>query len=378
MTATLFRKLKRLDWFLFAVILGLSIAGVFFINSATFTSDRELYREAYRSQMYWIPIAVMAFFFFALIDYEIWPRISPYLFAGVAVLLIIVIFTPKRYGASSWIRFGSLGVQPTELTKLIFIMLFTYFFMEHEDRIKELLTVVKAVGLVMVPVVLVMLQPDFGSAAVFLPMAFVMMWVAGIRKRYLAVPVVAVILLVGYTYFGVHKNDLPIPFLKPYQVERIKTFYDPNRDLRGHGWSVSQTMIAIGSGGLTGKGWKNGTQHALGYVPQTVSYNDFIFSVIGEEQGFVGGALIVILQGFVLLSCLRIASLSRDAAGALLAAGATAMLFTHAFVNIGMTIKVVPVTGIPLPFISHGGSFLVICMATIGLLQSVWIHRKSY
>jgi rod shape determining protein RodA len=159
-------------------------------------------------------------------------------------------------------------------------------------------------------------------------------------------------------------------------MERIRVFFDPSRDPLGRGWTINQSLIAIGSGGLEGKGFLKGTQNMLGFLPRNISYNDFIFAVVGEDFGFRGGALLICgLAGLILL-CLSVAARADDNAGALLASGIVAMLFTHFFVNIGMTIKVVPITGIPLPFISYGGTFLVICMAAVGLVQSVWIHRR--
>ncbi|MEM1058892.1 MAG: rod shape-determining protein RodA [Verrucomicrobiota bacterium] len=169
-----------------------------------------------------------------------------------------------------------------------------------------------------------------------------------------------------------------LPVLKEYQIDRIKTFYNPNLDPKDAGWTINQSLIAIGSGGWDGAGYQQGTQNILGYLPKNVAYNDLIFSVIGEEWGFVGGSTLILAQGLVLVLCLRVGFFARDRGGMLIATGVTAMLFAHIFVNIGMTIQVVPITGIPLPFISYGGSFLVVCLAGIGLVQSVWIHRKPF
>jgi rod shape determining protein RodA len=166
--------------------------------------------------------------------------------------------------------------------------------------------------------------------------------------------------------------------MKSFQVDRIKSFFDPSLDPKNKSWQVDQSMIAIGSGGMHGKGWRGGTETMLGYLPKNTSYNDLIFPVVGEAFGFLGAAALIIGEGTVLLWCLWVAARARDKIGALVAVGVMTMLFTHIFVNIGMTIQLVPITGIPLPFVSYGGTFLVACLAAMGLVQSVWVHRKNF
>ena len=200
----------------------------------------------------------------------------------------------------------------------------------------------------------------------------------GARLRYICCRSSLVVGVVVLTYYWIHVWDKPVPFLKAFQVDRIKIFFDPSLDPKGAGWQVDQSMIAIGSGGMDGKGWRQGTETALGYLPKNTSYNDLIFSVVGEDFGFRGGAALIICEGTVLLWCLWVAARARDKIGALLAVGVMTMLFTHIFVNIGMTIQVVPITGIPLPFVSYGGTFLIACLAAMGLVQSVWVHRKNF
>ncbi|MEJ0000039.1 MAG: FtsW/RodA/SpoVE family cell cycle protein [Verrucomicrobiota bacterium] len=179
-------------------------------------------------------------------------------------------------------------------------------------------------------------------------------------------------------YYWIHVWNKPVPFLKDFQLKRIQIFFDPSLDPRGAGWQVDQAMIAIGSGGWDGKGWRQGVETELGYLPKNTSYNDLIFPVFGEDFGFLGAASLIIGEGIVLLWCLWVAVRARDKIGALVAVGVMTMLFTHIFVNVGMTIQLVPITGIPLPFISYGGTFLVVCLAAMGLVQSVWVHRKNF
>lgn len=380
----LIRKLLRMDWILFGILAFLCTMSVAVIYSATYTSEDPGLRDAYVQQMYWIPIGMVAYFLAALVDYKWWVRVAPYFFAVMLVMLVaVLLFGTVVNGARSWFRFGSVGVQPAEIYKISFILMTAAVLNWRRKYIKGFVTFVLIVMLTACPALLVLAQPDFGSAAVLFPIAGVMMFVAGVRLFYLFVPTMLICLALAWSYFGVFKQNLTEEEtlalgLKNYQLARIKTFYDPNLDPKGAGWTINQSLIAIGSGGWDGKGWLNGTQNVLGYLPKNIAYNDFIFSVIGEERGFVGGATVIILEGLILLACLRVAWCARDGTGSLIAAGVMAMLFTHIFVNIGMTIKVVPITGIPLPFMSYGGTFLLVCLTGMGLVQSVWIHRKPF
>jgi len=378
MLQTIYRKLGRLDWITLTIVLLLCAASIAIIYSATYTCDSAEFREAFRAQMYWIPIGLVAFFFVALTDYSIWVRAAVPIYALVFVMLIVVLFMRPINGATHWLRFGPVSLQPAELCKISYIFLAAAILLHREKEMKSFWTFALTLIVALVPMALILKQPDLGSAAVLLPISFVMMFVAGVRLRYIVVPALLGAIIVGVAYFGVFQRNWHIPGLREYQLNRIKTFFNPNLDPKGTGWTINQSLLAIGSGGLVGKGWCNGTQNVLGYLPKNIAYNDFIFSVIGEEEGFVGGASLIVLEGIILLSCLRVAASARDQTGALMACGVTAMLFTHVFVNIGMTIQVVPITGIPLPFISYGGTFLVICLTGMGLVQSVWIHRRSY
>lgn len=373
----LFKKIARIDWLLVGVLGLLCTISVMVINSATYTAESAELREAYLSQLYYVPLGLIVFFVLALIDYEIWVNLSLVIFGFVFILLVAVLFTRKVNGASSWLRFGGIGIQPAELCKVAFILLLAFFLQYREKQMKSFSTFLMVLGILAVPVLIILKQPDLGSAAVLFPIAFTMMFVAGVRLRYLLVPVFLGLAVIFYTYWGVHLHNWPIPGLKPYQMNRIKTFYDPSLDPLNAGWTINQSLISIGSGGWGGKGWRHGTQNVLGFLPKNIAYNDFIFSVIGEEGGFVGGSILIILEGFVLLTCVRVASEARDTAGTLIASGICALLFTHIFQNIGMTIQVVPITGIPLPFISYGGTFLVVCFAAMGIVQSIWVHRRK-
>ena len=259
--------------------------------------------------------------------------------------------------------------------KLAFLAGACALMVSMRERIEKFSTVLALVGLALIPVFLILRQPDLGSAAVFLPMCFGLLFVGGTRLRYLLVPAGLGLAAACAIYFYVGHLNKELPFLKTYQNNRIRTFFDPNLDPLGAGWTIRQSIIAIGSGGLTGKGYLHGDQNLYGFLPKNIAYNDFIFSVLGEEWGFMGGAALILGQAGLLLCVAWIGWRAPDFTGRLLAGGVLGMLFTHFFINVGMTIKVVPITGIPLPFVSYGGTFLAVCMAAMGLMQSVWRQR---
>lgn len=361
------------------LMLGLACFSIVLIYSATYTSESAEFRDAYRAQLFWIPLALIGFFVFALVDYRVWVAWAIPIFGVVFVLLIAVhFFGTLVNGARSWIRVGPVGIEPSEAAKISYILLMARVITALGPRVKSFWAFVGIPVFTLIPVGMILKQPDLGSASVFLPVMFIMMYAGGVRLRYLMVPVAAGLTVAILAYLYAVVWDQPLPFLKPYQMNRIRTFFNPNLDPLGAGWTINQSLIAIGSGGWAGKGWLQGTQNALGFLPKNIAYNDFIFSVIGEEWGFRGGSIIIITEGIILLLCLRAAMEARDITGMLIASGVTALLYTHVFVNIGMTIKVVPITGIPLPFISYGGTFMMICMAAAGLVQSVWIHRTDF
>jgi rod shape determining protein RodA len=363
---------------LLLVVAALCVASYFAISSATYLNER--LQDAPVSQVKYDIAGLIVFLVLALTPYQLFLRAGPYLYA-VGVVLLIAVFIPhigrKAYNAYSWIRIGPVGFEPTEFAKIAYILFLAWFLQVRERKIENFSTVVMAWGFTAVPFLLILKQPALGSASVFFPVCFCMLFAAGARLRYIVLPLLAVAGLITLTYYWVHVWNKPVPGLKGFQEKRVQIFFDPKLDPKGAGWQSDQSTIAIGSGGMHGKGWRQGTQTVLGYLPRNTSYNDLIFSVLGEEFGFLGGAAIITGEGLVLLWCVWVAARARDKVGALLAVGVMTMLFTHVFVNIGMTIQVVPITGIPLPFISYGGTFVIACLAAVGLVQSVWVHRKN-
>ncbi len=215
------------------------------------------------------------------------------------------------------------------------------------------------------PFLLIVKEPDLGTAAMLIPVAFMMMFAAGVPLKHMLILAGIGLLLMPFGWF----------LLGNYQKERVLVFLNPNRDPLGAGWNKIQSGIAVGSGGFSGKGYLKGTQNVLGFLPRTVAPTDFIYSVIAEETGFVGSAILLFLYALLLWSCVRAALVARDRFGRLLAVGVGSLLFCHAFVNMAMTIGLLPITGLPLPLISYGGSFMVAIMIGLGIVQSVYVRR---
>jgi len=299
-----------------------------------------------------------------------------------------------RYGARRWIDLGIFQFQPSEFAKLAFVVALAHFLSRPAGELKLLNVFAKALGMLLLPFLLIMKEPDLGSAIVLVPTGLVLMFMAGVPRRFLlrlagGVGVVAALFLVDVLFAPPNWQIK----LEDYQRRRLLVFFGVNyvpsnattaeqrrllEQQRNDSHSVRQALISVGSGGLTGKGWRQGTQNALGYLPRAVAHNDFIFSVIAEENGFVGGVIVLTLYAVVLFTGIRIASQARDRLGKLLAVGVVTLLFSHVFINIGMNIRIMPVTGVPLPLLSYGGSSVLGSLIAIGLMQNVYIYRKAY
>ncbi len=371
------RKWRGLHWPSLFLMTGLCAFGVMVIYSATHTSESTDLRNAAIQQAAWVGLGLVCFFLLSFSDYHRWVAQGWFWFAaGLFLLLLVLAFGREVNGAKSWIRLGPVGFQPAEVMKLAFLAGACALLVSLRERMEQFRTVLALVGLALIPVILILRQPDLGSAAVFMPMCFGLLFAGGTRLRYLLIPAGAGLAAVLAIYIYVGQMGKELPFLKTYQNNRIRTFFDPNLDPLGAGWTIRQSIIAIGSGGVSGKGYLRGDQNLYGFLPKNIAYNDFIFSVLGEEWGFFGGAALILGQAGLLLCIAWIGWHAADFPGRLLAGGILGMLFTHFFINVGMTIKVVPITGIPLPFVSYGGTFLAVCMAAMGLMQSIWRQRQ--
>ena len=355
---------KEFDWLLFVLTILLSAIGIVIIYSATRTtgSDTNVIVQSFACVT---GVALMLFLTF--FDYEQFANAVKYVYIfAVAMLVIVLVFgTAGDWGARSWIRFGSIGIQPAELSKVCFILTFSLHLSKVEDRINELKILLGLLLHVGALLALIMLQPDLGSALVFIFMFACMIFVARISYKY----VIAVV--------GLGTVSLPFIYkfiLSDYQRQRINVFFDPTIDPLGDGYNVIQSKIAVGSGQLWGRGYLQGTQNQMGYLP--TKSTDFIFSVFSEEFGFVGAFIIVCLLFWVIYRCFKTARLSDNSYGKYICTGVGAMLLFHVFENVGMCIGLMPVTGIPLPFISYGGTSIVTNLTAIGLVMSVAYHNK--
>jgi len=371
------RVFAGIHWPSLLLMLGLCTAGLLIIYSATHGSEMADLKNAAIQQGAWVGLGLACFFVLAFSDYHRWVAQGWAWFGGgLFLLLLVLLFGREVNGAKSWLRFGPVGFQPAEVMKLAFLVGATALLVTLREKIEKFTTVLALVGLALIPVFLILKQPDLGSAAVFLPMGFGLLFAGGARLRFLLIPAGIGLAGVLAIYLWVGHLGKELPFLKTYQNNRIRTFFDPNLDPLGAGWTIRQSIIAIGSGGFSGKGFLRGDQNLYGFLPKNIAYNDFIFSVLGEEWGFVGGSLLIFGQAALLLCIAWIGMRAPDFEGRLLAGGVLGMLFTHFFINVGMTIKVVPITGIPLPFVSYGGTFLAVSMAAMGLMQSIWRQRR--
>jgi len=392
---------SRWDWFTPLALLGLSLFGVFFIYSAQLSVQG----NNWVIQLVWLAGGFGLYLAVSLVDYRFWLSVAHWFYIAALVPLLLVLLPgigSERYGATRWLDFGFFAFQPSETAKVAVLLMTASLLVRSEiGTVRQSLGVLGKLALAVgLPLVLILLQPDLKSAIVLPPMVFSMLYVSKLSVRFFAGALGAFLLIVSvvaldtwryinfmeshnYSYLadrGKYEPHTLVP-LHDYQRNRIISFVAPEKvDPKGVGvaYNLSQSLISVGSGGLLGKGWTEGTQAQLGYLPRSVAHNDFIFSVIAEEKGFLGSLTVLGLFGIVLFNGIRIAGSARDRLGTVIAIGVTVLFAVHVFVNIAMTIGLVPITGIPLPFISYGGSFVLSCCLLQGLVQSVWRFRKDF
>jgi rod shape determining protein RodA len=352
------RALTRIDWNMLGTALTIAAIGCLLVYSSTyFGKDAPLFTR----QLIWVAAGVAFMLLFMFIDYRIFFDMSLILYGiGLVLLLYLLIWGKTTANVRSWIHLGAFQFQPSEFMKIFTALVLAKYFDSNERAYLNLKTFAMILLIVGLPVGLVIVQPDFGTAATFLPLLGAAMYFGGIRPRYwiIAALIVAIALPSAWFYF-----------LKPYQKERIMIFVNPERDPLGSGYQVTQAKIAIGSGGITGKGFKQGTQAKLEYLP--ARHTDFIFAVLGEEWGFVGVVVVLTLYLFLIVQALQIAKASRDRGGTFLAISLISFFIFHIIINVAMQIGLLPTTGIPLPLISYGGSSTMMFFIAIGLILNV-------
>ncbi len=400
---SVFKTTTRERWDLWSpvALVFLGCIGLAFIFSAQLSQTA----NDWWKQIIWLVGGAGVYLAVSLVDYRRWLGVWHWFYLGCLLLLVLVLMPgvgDSRFGAQRWLDFGFFTLQPSEPAKVAVLFATASILIRAKlGSVRQSLGTLGKLALAAgVPMLLILSQPDLKSAIVLPPMVFSMLYVSRLSTRFFAGALGAFLVVVavvawdtrGYVKFmqdnnldfmrdkGRYQTQSWVPF-KDYQRNRILTFAAPDIiDPTGtkDAWNLNQSLISVGSGGLSGKGWGQGTQAQLGYLPSAVSHNDFIFSVIAEEKGFLGSLTVLGLFGIVLINGIRIAGLARDRFGTLLAVGVTVLFAVHVFVNIAMTIGLVPITGIPLPFISYGGSFVLSCCLLQGLVQSVYRFRKDF
>ncbi|MDD4816384.1 MAG: FtsW/RodA/SpoVE family cell cycle protein [Victivallaceae bacterium] len=362
------------DWLQIAGALVLMGFGLVFVRSTGIQTGNP---DSWKQHLIWILFGSGLFFIMSYFDYRYLKVLSPLLYFGGVLLLVLVLFSPPINNARSWLSIPGSGlrIQPSEAGKLGTIVALSALLVSPHFNIRKIRHLLLAAAVAGLPMYLILIEPDFGSSFVLIPILFCMLFAAGMSRKLvlgiLAAMVILVPLIVLNEIYEVR------PMLKPYQRARITTFLDPDIDPHGAGYNLRQARLAVGSGGWLGKGVGAGTLSGLGYLPQTVTNNDFIFSVIAEESGFAGVLLLLTAELVVVLSCLRIAYLTDDPFGRYIAVGMTALLFCHCYINIGMCIGLAPISGLPLPLVSYGGSFMAMNLGSLGILQSIYRYRKE-
>ncbi|MDR2103661.1 MAG: rod shape-determining protein RodA [Treponema sp.] len=430
------RDFLEIDFSLLFAAIILTVFGILFVYSSGVTSEGVLVSTEYFRQIIWAISGVIIALVIAMIDYRRLHDLSFYLFLGtLALLLYTGLFGRVVNNARAWIGIGPFGIQPSEFAKIITVVFLARFLADTNRTPHSFFRFLVSCIIVFLPMGLTLIQPDFGTSLVFIPILLVMTFIAGVSIKYviflsasialtcvlmvlplwqsyilrkslpfimiltnqrfviitiLALSIIGVIALFGFirykkgyffwilytvavVVFSLGASYVSHRVLKDYQIMRLIVFLDPDVDPRGAGWNIIQSITAIGSGGLAGKGYLQGTQSHYRFLPQQST--DFIFSIYTEEWGLLGGLLVFALFLLICLRLIRIMKLINDPFGMYIAAGLSAMFIFHFLINVGMTMGIMPITGIPLPFMSYGGSALISAMTGIGLSLSIYVRR---
>ena len=337
---------------------------------ALFSATQNSEYEGLKKQIQWTAISIPVMIALIVIDYNTILKFSPYLYGVSLVALGAVLFTPQINGAHSWFQLGAFSIQPSEFAKVFSILLFAYVIVilkkKGREQINKFWKLILSILIMAVPIGLIILQPDFGTAGAFILATAFVLFVSGIKARYIIACLLIIVIAIPLVYIYV---------LPEHAKQRIDIFLNPESDARGAGYNIIQSKLAIGAGQLMGMGLLKGNQTQLGYLyPKTT---DFIFSVIGEEMGFAISSIVIILYVVLITKAIYIAKTAKDDTGSYIAMGIAGILAFHMMENIGMTMGLLPITGIPLPFVSYGGSSLLTNFACIGLLLGISGRRQK-
>lgn len=357
---------KNMDWGILICIIILLAVGLVALFSATQGTGY----EEFKKQIMWLAISLPMMIILTVIDYHTISKISPILYIIIIIALIAVLFTDSINGATSWFNIGSVSIQPAEFAKVIVVIILAMYISKIQEKGKDQISrptrLLLSLLIVAVPVLLIIKQPDYGTALTFLVATVFILFASGIKKRYIIAGILLIAILLPTLYFFV---------LPEHAKTRIDVFLNPNLDPRGAGYNVIQSKLAIGAGEFLGMGILKGNQTQLGFLyPKST---DFIFAVIGEEMGFVIAATVIIVYVVLITRAIFIAKTAKDNLGAYIAIGIAGIFVFHMTENIGMTMGLLPITGVPLPFVSYGGSSLLTNLMMIGLLLNISGRRQK-
>ena len=360
------KMFKNFEWGILICTIILLAIGLVALFSATQNSDY----EEFKKQIMWIGISIPVIVVVILVDYEILAKISPVIYGLSLISLVAVLFTEPINGATSWFNIGPFSFQPAEFAKIAVVLFMANVIVKLQQKGRDEINRFWKLGIILatvaVPTLLIIKQPDYGTALAFLVALIFMLYVAGINKKYIITAVLLVVILVPLAYFFI---------LPEHAKARIDVYLNPNLDPRGDGYNIIQSKLAIGAGQIFGMGLFKGNQTQLGYLyPKTT---DFIFAVISEEMGFVVAGAIIVLYVILITKSIQVAKTAKDDLGSYIATGIVGIFFFYMLENIGMTMGLLPITGIPLPFVSYGGSSMLTNLTLIAILLNISTRRKK-
>lgn len=358
--------LKNIEWSILICTILLIAIGIIALFSATYGTEQ----EELKKQIIWLVISIPIMVIVISINYELIAKVSPIFYGIIIILLIGVLFTESINGAKSWFNIGPMSLQPSEFAKIFVIIVFavviTKIQQKGRDEISKPIKLILALLVAIVPILLIIMQPDYGTALAFLVAIVCMLFTAGIKKRYIIGCLLIIAIALPILYFFI---------LPDHAKSRIDVYLNPNLDPRGAGYNIIQSKLAIGSGQLLGMGVLKGNQTQLGFLyPKTT---DFIFAVIGEEMGFIVAGAIIIIYVLLITKAIYVAKTAKDDLGSYIAIGICGIFIFHMVENIGMTIGLLPITGVPLPFVSYGGSSLMTNLILIAILLNISGRRQK-
>ncbi|HIJ59778.1 MAG TPA: rod shape-determining protein RodA [Nitrospirae bacterium] len=363
------RLIKYFDFITFSLVISLSIIGILTIYSATRPPVESMnHPDFFLKQILWLVASLCCLVLMVLFDYMWIQRFSLYLYiAGMLMLVLVLIIGKSAMGAQRWIEIGPLTFQPSEFFRLIFIISYSAYLTTLREPLSHKTYLKSALLFALLPLILLFKQPDLGTTILFLCIFITLSLIKGINKKFITAALIISIISVPFL------GNIVWDKLKDYQKNRLTAFISPDEDIAGIGYHINQSKITIGSGGLTGKGYMKGTQGPLRFLPE--KHTDFIFAVYAEEFGFIGSIILVFIYLILFLRGLDTALKAKDEFGRLVATGITAMFFFYFTVNIGMAMGIMPVVGVPLPFVSYGGTALLSNYIAVGILINIRTRR---